>query len=376
MQQLIYIANIRLPTEKAHGLQIVKTCEALASGRVELELVAPNRVNFFKDDIFTFYNLERNFIIKKLPCIDLLPWPYGKKIFFWLEILTFALAVLFYLRGKSGIYYTRDLLLAMILPYPRFYEIHTLPKMINFVHRWVWRRCQGLVVISEGLKNELINQGIEEKKVLVARDAVDLKIFEDLPDKINCRQKLKLPIDKKIVIYTGHLYAWKGADILAKTAGLLPEEVWVYLVGGTAEDIEAFRKKYNFSNLKIIGWRPPMEIPLWLKAADVLVLPNSAKEKIGAVYTSPLKLFEYMASGVPIVASDLPSFKEILTEIDAIFFEPDNINDLARSINLALQDYKLSGKIALNSYLKGQNYRWSNRAGLIINFLKKSLFSV
>ena len=79
--------------------------------------------------------------------------------------------------------------------------------------------------------------------------------------------------DKKIALYTGHLYKWKGAHIFAETAKELPE-LDFYIVGGTDVDLKRFKEKYNFKNLKYIGWQSHDEMPDWMNAVDVLILPN------------------------------------------------------------------------------------------------------
>ena len=120
----------------------------------------------------------------------------------------------------------------------------------------------------------------------------------------------------------------------------------------------------------MIGHRPHIEIPYWLKAADVLILPNSAKEKISQFYTSPMKMFEYMASQKPIIASELPSIKEVLNENNAILVESDNFKALARGIEKALKDNELSDKISQRAYSDVQDYTWQKRAENILNFFK------
>ena len=118
------------------------------------------------------------------------------------------------------------------------------------------------------------------------------------------------------------------------------------------------------------GYRPPSEIPLWLKAADVLVLPNSAKKDISKFYTSPMKLFEYMASKRPIVASNLPSLREILNKENAILLvEPDNPEALAQGIKQAMEDRNLVQTITQNAYDDVQNYTWEKRAEKILKFI-------
>ena len=111
----------------------------------------------------------------------------------------------------------------------------------------------------------------------------------------------------------------------------------------------------------MVGHRPHGEIPYWLKAADVLVLPNSGKEDISKYWTSPLKMFEYMASGRPIVASDLPSIREVLNGENAILVEPDNPEKLAGGIKAILQNNQLSDRISIKAVLDVQEYSWTKR---------------
>ncbi|MEK7072214.1 MAG: glycosyltransferase, partial [Patescibacteria group bacterium] len=209
-------------------------------------------------------------------------------------------------------------------------------------------------------------------KILVAPDAVDLDQFLDIKEsKEELRQKLNLPINKNIIVYTGHLYKWKGVQTLAEASSFLTDHELVVIIGGTDKDILDFKNKNkDLRNILIIGHLPQYLIPSYLKAADVLVLPNSAKSTISSTYTSPLKLFEYMASQRPIIASDLPSIREILNNGNSVLVEPDNSKKMAENIMLILQNSLLSDKISKQSYNDVQKYSWSKRANSIVNFIK------
>jgi len=122
----------------------------------------------------------------------------------------------------------------------------------------------------------------------------------------------------------------------------------------------------------VVGRRPHGEIPIWLRAADVLVLPNTARENISKYYTSPVKLFEYMASGRPIVASDLPSVKALVDERMAVFFEPDNPKDLADKIHWVLENPQDAQNLALLAQEEVLRYTWDKRAGCIIEFIEQN----
>lgn len=368
--KIFYFANMRLPTEKAHGVQIMKMCEGLARAGGEVELIVPTRINPQSGDPFAFYRVERNFKLRKLWCVDFLALPFLKALGFWLQGIGFLkVAALFSIFRKFDVCYTRDVILAAFLPRrgaKLVYEVHSMPESGLSLHKRAWARAGLIVVISEGLLRALMAQGVAADKILLARDAVDLAQFQIQKSKEECRVVLHLPQDKKLVVYTGHLYKWKGADALAMAAAYLPTSVAVYLVGGTSEDIKSFKQKYQFPNLHIVGWQEQAMIPLWLHAADILVLPNSAAEKIGAEYTSPLKLFEYMASGTPIAASDVPALREVLTEKEAIFFKPDDERSLADAITRGLHNEVFANGLAVAALDKVREYTWDKRAKVIL----------
>lgn len=373
---IFYLANVRMPTEKAHGIQIIKMCEAFGRAGHNVKLLAPRRFNPIKESPFFYYGVEKNFEIVKLPCLDFVNAHLGK-IGFWIQIATFYIAAKIYLLGKKiDCLYTRDFLPAIIMPWRRrviFYEIHALPKGGLFFHKIAWNKSKGLIVISEGIKEGLLAYGLPEKKIFVARDAVDLEKFDIGASKNECRAKLNLSQNRKMVLYIGHLYKWKGADLLAQAAKFLGDNADVYLVGGTAADAEIFRKNYPFPNLRIIGWQHQRFMPFWLKAADILVLPTSGREEIGRRYTSPLKLFEYMASGTPIIAADLPSIKEVLSEEEAVFFAADDASSLAKKITESLGRMSELVAAARSARNKARLYSWDKRSEAVGEFIRQAL---
>ena len=371
--KIIYLANVRLPTEKAHGIQIMKMCETFANVGLKLELVLPWRFNRIKEDAFDFYGVKRNFKIKKIFSLDLI-FLNIPKICFWIQSLTFFISAFFYLLfKKTDIIYSRDYFSLYLLSFSKknlVCEIHTFPK--NFIlPKRVFKKAKNIIVITKGLKESLIKKGIDKNKILVAPDGVDIEKFDIDISREDARKKLNLPQDKKIALYTGHLYKWKGAQVLAEASKFLDKDTVIIFVGGTEKDEKRFKEKNkDIDNILILGYKPYFEIPYYLKAADVLVLPNSGKTEISKGWTSPMKMFEYMASKRPIIASDLPSIKEILDENNAILVESDDSHNLAQGIKQALKNPNLSVKISLQAFKNIQQYSWINRAEKIISFIK------
>jgi Glycosyltransferase len=106
----------------------------------------------------------------------------------------------------------------------------------------------------------------------------------------------------------------------------------------------------------------PTEVADLLRGADVLVLPNPPSA-ISTQFTSPLKLFEYMAAGRAIVASDLPSIREVVRDNDqALLVTPGRPEALAEAIEKLIEDRTLAEKVARAAYAEAPKHTWGRRA--------------
>jgi glycosyltransferase involved in cell wall biosynthesis len=370
--KLLYAANIRIPTPRAHGYQIMKMCERFAAHGLKVELLSSKKKNVLVQDPFVYYGLDRNFSVKKMPAPDFLGRRRGNFFFFWLDYAIFLAAFWFgRYAQRTDIVYTRDYLLSFCVPPEKLcLEIHDIPRRSKLFPAAV-KRARKIIVITGGLKEELIKRGAVAEKILIAPDAVDLAEFDIDISQEEARKKLDLPPDKKIVLYTGHFYPWKGAGVLAKAAAFLPPEVLVLLVGSTPEGMADFKKYCGSAhNISFRSFQKRNKMPFYLKAADILVLPNRRGSAISEKYTSPMKMFEYMAAGRPIVASDLPSLREILNKQNAFLVEPDSPQSLANGIKELLSNGVLAKDLADKSLAEVKKYTWQERAGKIAEFIR------
>ncbi len=362
--------NVRLPTEKAHGIQIMKMCEAFARTGARVELVVPTRQNTIVEDPFDYYGVERIFTITTLPTPDFVKWG---RMGFLIQAMSFARAARRHLRQvKPDIAYSRDKIVLLLLPRTTqfVWEIHTKES-----HRTVCllgKRAKAIVTITNSLAAECHSIGVPKMKIIVAHDGVDIEQFSISISQKEARHKLGLPIDKHLVVYTGHLYAHKGTDTLAQAAEFFSADMYAVIVGGTEVDLKRLRSVYgDIKNLLIVGQRSHIDIPYYLKAADVLVVPNSATSEASRLYTSPMKLFEYMASGVPIVAADVPSLREIIDESMTNFFIPDDARSLAQTVRKVLDEYPSALKKAAKTFTVVREYSWDTRARNILAFVHR-----
>lgn len=363
--KLIYLSTARIPDDWAHSIQILKMCEAFANSGVEVELVVPRRAKTSADNPFAYAGISENFTITRLFCVDFFPGTQGK-FFYWLRTLSFYFSARVYLLLSSyDVIYTRELS-AWVPVRETAYELHTISPVVSKMSIRL-KQSRGIVVITEAIRSELISLGIPREHILTAADGIDPDDFTHPESKENARKRLRLPLDETLVFYIGRLDPWKGIDTLYAAAKLLRGSVRTVLVGEGEESFEGLRRRHP--HITFLGFHPYRELADNQSAADLLVLPNSGKSDISAKYTSPLKLFAYMASGKPIVASDLPSLREVLSEKNALLVRPDDPDALAEGIRYALAHPEEAARRAAQALEDVKQYTWESRAKSILAFI-------
>lgn len=340
-------------------------CAAFAKAGADVELLVPRRFNLLESDPFEFYSLPKTFSIRKIWAIDLYRFRWVPER---ISALALAFSFLFSARAvlwmkKADILFTREEAAGFFFR-NYIYEVH-MPEQVR-------RRGfapQSFVVLTRHIKDVLVSRGIPEETILVAPDAVNLDLFKDISQE-DTRKKLGFPKDVKLVLYFGNFKQWKGVDTLAEAARLMPD-VFVAMIGGTKDtDIARIKEKTaGLPNVRVEGFKPQEELPYYLAAADVLILPNSGYDENSRLFTSPLKLFEYSAARRPIVASDLPSLRETLSEESAAFFESDNPSSLAETVLKVLADGSFGDRIAQKARENVEARTWDRRAEVILQFV-------
>ncbi len=369
--RILYLAPIRLPAERAHGKQIMKTCEALASQGHEITLVHPSRRLEYPGDPFSYYGIRRRFsLIKVSSGWDRLA--HGK-FGFLLAVLFFFLAAVRASGRAYDVVYTRTDWLAYVASFwfsRVVWEIHE--ARTGFLARRLTRRSNvRAIAITRGIFDAQHEAGLRFAKELVVADAVDLS---EEPVSVDRARKLKEEIglarDARVLLYAGSigLYPWKGVDLLIEMAKVVPAPWRILILGGDEGQIRAWQEKTGDTRCLWHPAVPPTEVGAWYALADAFALPNRAGDRTSERFTSPMKLFEYLGEGKPILASRLPSIEEVVTAKEVWFMDPsDPLGDAARFF--AMADTSEWTALGTASRAKAAEYTWTKRAQRISAFL-------
>ncbi len=375
--KLYYIANARMPTERAHGIQIAKMCEAFIEEGVEVTLVVPRR-RTDEQSVREFYGLRVD--IQKVT-LFVFDWYTKGRILYRVSSFSFMVSSFLYLwhrrHEKGVVLYTVDLdewsyaqLPLLRLPY--FSEMHG-SKPRTLINRFFFHGISGAVTINRLIKESLQTVfSVTPERIIVAPDAVDAAHFFPIP-RVQARERLALARDIKLVLYVGRILDWKGLEILPTAARLLGDDATIGVVGGTRERfVEVTGVADIPKNLVFYGDRVFEDMPLWINAADAVLMTSTARNELSYRWTSPMKAFEYMACGVPIVAADTPSMREIISTSNAFLYQPDDASSLAQEIRTVLKHPEEAQRRGEAALAASRACSWRARAKHVVQFIQEN----
>ncbi|MBM3940885.1 MAG: glycosyltransferase family 4 protein, partial [SAR202 cluster bacterium] len=377
--RIAYVSDMRVPTDKAHGIHVMKMCEALAGQGARVVLYVPARVqsaDMKGVDPFAYYGLRRHFPIRRLAHLDPHPsqrWappPLRRAVFVLSNLLLGLTAGVRVAASRPDLAVTRHWATAWcltLLRTPTVLEVHQLftPSSSGRVARVLRamsrrRSLRALVVISGSLREALAGMVVPDERLLLLPDAVDPPREGLDVGRAEARQALGLPGETWIVGYTGQLFASKGVEVLLDAASRMPDAL-VLFVGGAADDRERLSRlaeARGARNVRFAGHVEPARARLYQVACDVLVLPQ-----IDLTAQSPMKLYEYMAARRPIVASDLEPIREVLAhERNALLVPAMDAAELARAVMRLRVDAALGERLAAAAAEQARSATWDNRA--------------
>jgi glycosyltransferase involved in cell wall biosynthesis len=171
------------------------------------------------------------------------------------------------------------------------------------------------------------------------------------------------------IVYSGSFFAWKGVDDLAEAARALPGFT-IRFIGGSDARVAELRARSGSGGAAVdfTGHIPHGSVAAELARACIAVLPNRADPD--SAFTSPIKLFEYMAAGCALVVSDLPSVREVLDEGDAVWTAPGDVAGLASAIQGLAADPERARRLGARVREKARRYTWTARGERLARVLR------
>jgi glycosyltransferase involved in cell wall biosynthesis len=383
-------------------VQITKMCEAFAEAGWETTLLHadPPEDGERSDSagLRAFFNLHTEFRMVPLRCLDfrlaggrlrgirqfLREISYAGRVVSWLLRHANDTETVIYSRERFSTYLL--LLLGNRIRATHVFESHNFIAQRNaaLIMR-LFRKLDRLVVTTPFIGERYAAAGMPADKIVAVPNGVDVAQFDIDISREDCRQRIGLP-DRPTVGYFGNFRNTMGmekgiGDLVSAFADLLSRpghgNDLLLCVGGPETCLGEYRRLAEDRGLdersvRFPGYVNRDEVPLWLRACDVLVIPWPDNEW-AAYQTSPIKLFEYMASGTPIVASDLPSLCEVLMpDVNAVLAKPGDRAALADTMAAVLENPDAARVRAVEALRKVAEFTWLKRAKRALDGLPSS----
>ncbi len=375
MKSILYIHNGYLDSEKANIIQVINMCHSFSNEGVKVQLVlnkSKNNLLNIDEYIKSKFGFSLNFKIKTLDqkkrLFNLNKYFIDSKI---KNIIKESKHQYLFLRSplyiNFGLKYNKKIIFES-----HNNLLHNRFKLIDFF----WKKIildsinnKNFILflsISKSLNDYWKNYGLNSKKCYFYHDGFNLENFKNINSQLFYRKKLSLPLNKKIITYTGSLYQDRDIDLIIKLAKEF-RNYFFCIVGGPEFSKSYYSNicnKNNLNNIKFVGRVDHSKINLYLFASNVLLAFWSKNVKT-INYCSPLKLFEYMASGKNILTQNHKTIMEVLNKRTAYIYNYDSISDMKKKMLSAVNDEKMI--IGLNARKEAfKKYSWKTRVQFII----------
>ncbi len=365
--QIAVITTSQVPSIAANSIQVMKVCQSYCQLGHDVTLIVPGKKTANWDEIKTNFGIQTKFSIKYIPTIKI----FRKYDFTFISGLTLLV-------NKFDLVHTwmpQIANIAGIIGKPYIIELHGLPtgKVGPKIYKDIIfsNHKKRFLCITNALKIMYENAysfRFKDSEIQIAPNGVVLESYKNWAETSKIRNELGIQ-DIYTVVYTGHLYQGRGMDLLVEIAQTLPEIQFLW-VGGKDEEVARWRNyilENGIQNIVLTGFVGNKTIPAYQSSADILVMPyeSSISGSSGGNsvdFCSPMKMFEYMAAGKPIISSDLPILHEVLNEGNAIFCEHNNVDQWVGAINLVKANPDLAHRLGQQAKLDVAKYSWIERA--------------
>ncbi|MYV98734.1 glycosyltransferase family 4 protein [Streptomyces sp. SID3343] len=359
--RIAYLHGGSIPSLWANNVHVMRMCDAFAAAGHDITLYAAPGTHP-ADDLYAYYGVRHRFPVRAVPIPDFTPAGYLQRAQQVSRLLSHERTPdLIYGRDPYSLGAAADIA-------PFVYEVHQIRRDLppGTEQRLLAEpRLVRLVVITHALARDLRTayEGADPLPILVAPDCADLPQPHPVPVELPGRPGAPR------VGYVGHLYDGRGIGLILELADRLPD-VDFHLVGGTPEDRDRWERPCRLPNVHFHGHRPPSELPGYYPLFDVLLAPYEEKVyvwgRLGETgrWASPMKLFEYMAHGRAVIASDLPVLHEVLTDrVNCLMRPPADPDAWTQALTELLSDDSLRHKLGDEARRQvTEQYTWRRRA--------------
>ncbi|WP_122665821.1 glycosyltransferase [Pseudomonas viridiflava] len=365
--RLSYLSNSPLSASVANAVHVMNICACFAESGHEVVLHAkcePEKVA----DLYQQYGVPATFRISGVP-----PSRFRR-----LGVIAYGAKQALHARFvvKPDIAYARCLLsaaFAVALQMEVILELHEIPqgRLLSALLRRLLasRRVRRVVVISGGLMEDLKAAFPESlgKDCLVAHDGASVPstfVSKELP-----------PTDGCHIGYAGGLRSGNGVELILELASRFTEHSF-HIVGGSDDEIGLWKQRQSSPNVYWHGRLPPAHVHGFLTACDILLAPyqhgpKTASGRDTSRWMSPLKIFEYMASGVPMLVSDFPVLREVLDQKTAMLLSPEDTSAWEQGIAQLAQSPQRRAQMGAAAFgVYQENYTWLARSRLVLQGLQ------
>ena len=374
-----YIYTRPVPSRETDTQQVLSTVDALGGAGAEVELVLPGSYRrllgsraAYDAEVRDFYGLRHPFRLAPLWTVE--PSPIQ------LERPAHAAAAAMLARGRRyDLVHTRSraaVPLCVALKIPIVFETyrrlgHDAPKTARMLAGLARSRYfLGVITHSRQSADSLAAAGVPRDKLWVLHNGFDPSKFEPRLTVAEARAAIGLPATTRVAVYTGNVQAQKGLDTVLEMAARTPDVSYV-IVGGKDKDLAALRDDIahrGLANVECPGWRPAAELAPYFYAADVLLIPPTARPLVEHGRTVlPMKVFGYLAAGRPILAPDLEDLREVLEDgVSACLVAPDDGDAAVAGLRRVLDDPALAARISAGARAVAADRTWDARAEQLI----------
>lgn len=392
-QKVLIITSRNLTQQTAVSLRPIAHCREISKLGVNVELICIKYINekFINKQFYMDHSINNGKInIKQIQSLAFTnSSSINKKIFNGLSLTFFSIKFLLnnFITGLSDklIYsFSYNDLLPLLTLYTFFpnnkpifkFELAHIP-IRKKIFKFILRNCKCCYTETRLLKDKLMIQyPVQRNKIKVLRNS-PININEHTPiiEKskarkfIENRHKFNLP--EKIVGFIGTFYqGQKSIEMIINSMNQFDEHVGLLLVGGRTEnDVNYFKnycKKNTYNNIYITGFISPKKLEFYYSATDVMLIYYSDDTELK--YWSPVKLSECIVAKKPIVVSEFPEFKEVLTHKKSCYFVPNNDKKLLyNGIKTVLYDEELQDTLIHNISKLSSKFTLKRRVSEILN---------